>query len=137
MVDKRKGLIGRHVIRLTPELVRQFYDCARAGIPIRAAAAQMGFDASTFFTKVKNYPEAAKAWERGNAELIAATGKTLVTAADDGNLKAAMFMYEKACQRLEKFDEATPKLGEGDEVREVIFRHTKRAGRPNAEDDHD
>ena len=125
MPGKSKGLIGRHVIQVTPAMAKKFYEYAKQGVPISAAAVLMGWDRETFLSKIKHYPSAIEAWARGNAELLAQMGSGIVDAASGNkpNLRAQMFLYDRAAARFD--DQAKVEAPEGSDVDEITFRRIR------------
>lgn len=88
-------MAGRPAIEITPEMIKKAESLAAQGLTQEQIASVLGIGKSTFYEKVKQYPELLEAIKEGKDKGIATIANALFNKAKSGD-NTAMIFYLKA-----------------------------------------
>jgi hypothetical protein len=95
MAVNRKGRpVGRPALVIDPVQVEKL---ASRWMTKEAIADLLGIGRSTFFEKLREVPEIEEAWHRGRASLQKNSMDWLIASAQNGNVRAQIFLAERVC----------------------------------------
>lgn len=92
--DKEPKSVGRPTIVVNP---KQIETLASLWLTKEAAADFLGIGRTTLHSKLRDDPEISAAWARGRARTQITTMQGLISSAQQGNIRALMFLAERIC----------------------------------------